>query len=275
MLTFYNYKEPLKEIPAGEGYGYYGALLGTPSGDKVQCHICGELYSELSAHVNMAHKINHTQYKEKFQLAYRTALLSEEQRMIRKEKALKFFTSMTVDERMEYQRKAAEGYQKYWRKFKEGKIRRKNQPPGITLETKNKRGTCPDQLLDRIKEVASKIGKTPTKDNFIDYYGSARYISLIYKTFGSWSNGLTMAGYSRKTWRKLQKGTKKPRYQEEDLLEYLRIFYQENGKVPTETDCRRGLIPDSKIYCRKFGSFPKARELAGINDDVGHGGWQK
>lgn len=41
MLTFNHYKEPLAEIPKIEGYGYYGAVLGSLDGNGIQCHLCG------------------------------------------------------------------------------------------------------------------------------------------------------------------------------------------------------------------------------------------
>jgi len=136
------------------------------------------------------------------------------------------------------------------------------------LETKNKRGTCPDQLLQKIKDAKKSLGHTPSKKDFIDYCGGQRFVHLIYKTFGSWSNGVKMAGMQQKE--VLKKGKpRKPNYRKEELLEYLRIFYEENGRPPTETDTRRGLIPDSIAYRRIWGGMPAARLAAGITEKVG------
>ncbi len=268
FLTFYHYKEPLKQIPKSIGYGFYGALLSTPDGKKIQCHVCGKLFTELQAHARQAHGIKNRDYKEMFQLAYRTALVSEEERMLRKEKTIAFFATLSEHEKEEIKRKSRIGY----RVYRQSQITNPRTQPEIRLETKNKRGTCPDQLLEKIKEVAKHVGRNPSKVDFIDYWQSQRYVHLIYKTFGSWSKAKEMAGYGEIE-QKTVKGFKKKAYSKEELLEYLQIFYQENGKVPTETDCRRGLVPDSLIYRRHFGSLPKARELAGLYDEVGR--WVK
>jgi len=259
-LTFYNYKEPLKEIKKGDGFGYYGVLLGTVDKKKVQCHVCGELFKSVQAHVFQKHKLNSKQYKDKFELARETALISEDERQRRKELTLKWLASMSDEEKQEWQRKAQEKYREWIKKKREIRTQ-----PRITLETKNKRGTCPDQLLQKIRDVHEVLGKTPTKRDFIDHYESQRYMHIIYATFGSWTKAVKMAGLKPVVQERKGGG----RYSDEELLEYLDIFYRENGKPPTETDCRRGLVPDSNIYRRRFGSFTRARELAGITEPVG------
>jgi hypothetical protein len=57
-------------------------------------------------------------------------------------------------------------------------------------------------------------------------------------------------------------------YSDEELLEYLRIFAQENGKVPTATDFRRGLLPSYECYIRRFKTIENARRLAGVYDYI-------
>lgn len=41
-ITIGHYKEPLRAIPLGLGYGYYGVLLQTSDSEGVMCHICGK-----------------------------------------------------------------------------------------------------------------------------------------------------------------------------------------------------------------------------------------
>ena len=147
------------------------------------------------------------------------------------------------------------------------KLEKRNQPL-LTLETKNKRGTCPDQLIDKIEKCAEVLGHQPSKREFIDFYKSQRYLHIIYKTFGSWQNAVKIAGFKDKLSTQ-SKGRGKKIYSKEEVIDLFKLFYQENNKPPTETDCRRGLIPDSQVIRRLFGSMSQARLEAGITDKVG------
>lgn len=256
FLTFYNYKEPLKKV--SNGFGYMGVLLGTIEGDQVQCHICGELFADMARHVIGAHKDvveSAHDYKTMFGLAYETALISESERDRRKLEGMRAWKAMSVMQRTRLiaQRK---------RNFKKYLAERGARQPKITLETKNKRGTCPEQLLEKITACAKAIGHSPSKKDFIDYYGGQRFYHLIKATFGEWKRAIEKAGLEVK---KAEKRTSSRRkYSNDELLDTLSNFYQETGKIPSHTDARRGLIPDSTIYVRRFGSLPKARALAGI-----------
>lgn len=253
-LTFYNYKEPLKSVIAG--FGYYGVILGTLDGRKIQCHVCGKLFARVDSHIGQAHdKMTAREYKEKFELAYTTALISENIRAELKERTLKWLASMTKEDREKLRKENAKQLAKWNREHPE--------QPKLRLETKNKRGTCPDQLLEKIKEVAERIGHTPSKHEFIGETHTQRYVHLIYKTFGSWSNALKMTELSPREVKQL-KGLKKPRYSNKELLEYLTIFAQENHKIPTHTDFRRGLLPSYGVYTRRFGKIENARKQAGV-----------
>lgn len=260
-LTLNHYKEPLKEVVKAEGTGYYGALLGTPDGNLVQCHVCGELFEHLGYHINRAHKLNANDYKEKYELAYKTALCSENYRQNQKATFMKMLNSLSEEEKDAYKQRHRE---RLIKARAEGKMFAHGK--SITLETKNKRGTCPDQLLDKIKEIAERIGKTPSKAEFILETGTQRYVHLIYKTYGSWSKAIEMLGMEV---RKAKSNPRsKKRYSNEELLEYLAIYAQENNKVPTHTDFKRGLLPDYSVYTRRFGSIEEARQLAGVYEFV-------
>jgi len=260
-LIFYNYKEPLKKIE--RGYGYYGVILANKEGTGIQCHICGQLFGSLNAHVRQFHKIPVRKYKEKYQLAFTTSLVSEEERMKRKMLTINWLNSMSPEEK----KRISEIQRKNWLKWK--KSARTRVQPKNTLETKNKRGTCPDQLLAKISEVAKAIGHSPTKNEFIDYWKSQKYVHIIYKTFGSWDKAKQMAGQQVLTSGSVKQQRSWKKYTREELIEYMQVFYQENGRPPTTTDCRRGLVPDGAIYKRVFGSMQNARDEAGIKEQVG------
>lgn len=263
-LIFYNYKEPLK--PTGNGFGYMGCILSNKEETKIQCHVCGLMFEGLAMHARQAHGLSSREYKEKFQLAYTTALVSESRRIILKTKTIEWLNSMSPEKPKQYREMGH-------RSLREGRRRQ----PLITLETKNKRGTCPDQLLHKIRVVSEAIGHSPSKDEFIDYYKSQKFIHIIYKTFGSWANAKELAG-AQVLSSYFKKGDSKPSlrrkpYTSDELIELMKIFYEENRKPPTETDCRRGLLPDSQIFRKVFGSMARARKAAGIHDQVGR--WVK
>lgn len=255
-VTLLHYKEPLIALKKEEGFGYLGALRGTLDGDKIECHICGGLFSELSKHINPKHHISAEEYKERFQLARQTVLISENIRQDRKMRTLVWLSKLTEEQRTEMRRKA----QKRFRKYLE--TRAENKDWNIRLETKNKRGTCPDQILAKITEVKEKLGHTPSLADFIDATGTQRYKHLIFKVYGSWKNALKILNMQPKS----HPGSKmqKHRYTREELLEYLTLYAQENQKIPTVTDCKRKLIPGFESYKRHFGNLENARQEAGI-----------
>ena len=266
-LTIKNYKEPLKAILKADGYGYYGTLLASPDGKYVQCAACGNLYQNLSRHILNAHKdqfpsVRH--YREKYELAFSTALVSETERVRLKKSAIAYFLQLSPSEVKAFALKAAEEVKAFALKAAEGRRNRGNFQPKMSLETKNKRGTCPDQLLDKIQKVADKIGRVPSLAEFMQETGGQRFKGLIYRTFGSWNNALKMLKMTPRDGgtREAQLGRKKKRYTNDELIESLRIFTQENQSLPTSTDSKRGFIPSEEIYKRRFGSLPKAREFA-------------
>lgn len=53
------------------------------------------------------------------------------------------------------------------------------------------------------------------------------------------------------------------------MIEYLRVFTQENDRVPTFTDFKRDYLPSYEAYSRRFGSMYKARQAANLSQDFG------
>ncbi len=259
-LILMNYKEPLTKVK--EGFGYYGALLLSLDKKKLQCHICGNLYEHVGVHLRHAHKMTAYDYKVKFQLSTRTALISESVRMKLKQIAYNSFHNLSQKEKKEIHEKAIEGTKKF----------NKERGSGWTtaLEIKNKRGTCPDQTLAKIAECRDSIGHVPSRTDFKLYCGTQRYLHLCKSHFGSWTNALKRCGFKNKEWKK-GKETKKTN---DELLNALSEFYEDTGKIPTASDARRGNIPYEDIYVRRFGGWQKARKLAGIPEPtIGHPTW--
>ena len=248
-MTFKNYKEPLDAIPKTRGHGFYGVLLSTTDGQSLQCHQCGNLYASLPNHIVQTHKISTLDYRSTYELARSTALVSEAVRTQRKLKTLTWLKTLTEEEINEYRSIGG----------KKGG-RHNGKQPKLALETYNKRGSCPSQLLEKILEIKRKLKKVPTLHEFIAETDSQRYKHLIFKVFGSWKKALKMLNLTPV---EPQDGGFK-KYSNEELLEYLNIFAQENRKIPTATDFRRGLLPSYNVYTRRFGNIENARQEAGV-----------
>lgn len=258
-----HYKEPLKPVPRKWGVGYYGAIQVTLDGEKIQCHMCGKLFKNLSFHIRNVHFVNAKEYKSFFQLARTTALVSEAERNRLKENAMRRWQEMSPKQRQEVMRTRMEGLKKWWKEN-----RNKDRKFGKhRLETDNKRGTCPDQLKDRLRKMAEKLGHTPSMRDFKKENNSSRWIGYINSTFGSFGKAIKAAGLVPKK-KFVYKEGKKNWYSDEELLDFISIFWQENGRVATETDFHRGYIPNPQIYRRRWGTIAAARDAAGIPPDA-------
>lgn len=259
LLTMQNYKEPLTPVP--DGYGYLGTVMATKDGEYIQCHICGKLLQHMSGHIFQTHKMKVAEYKEQFGLSPRTALASEKVRWELKRRGLEFFKNLTPEKKEEFKIKRRESLLK-------GRTssHRTNRQPKESLEQKNLKGTCPQQLLAKIQEVASDLGYTPSLKEFVTECGSQRYKHLIIKTHGSWLKAVALAGLDKRVPKGVPKKYKK--HDTEELLEYLKIFAEENNEIPTHTDFISGVLPEEGIYVRRFGSIENARQQAGVYDVV-------
>ncbi len=245
-LTIKHYKEPLKAIPRSEGFGYYGTIMGSLDGKYIQCHVCGNLYGAVHSHARMAHKLSDKEYRDRFLLSGSTALVSEHERQTRKERTLQWLKGMTKSQREAHIAKTRRNFVK-WRRTVGVAELKEIMTHKHKLETKNKRGTCPDQLLQKILEVSKRVGHAPSLREFIIETGGTRYKHLVFATFGSWKKALSMLDMTTR-----QGGSKeKPRYTREGLLEQLVLFAQENRTIPTATDAKRGWIPDDQVYRRQ------------------------
>lgn len=258
LLTLKNYKEPLTRIPKNLGVGWYGTLAATTDGTKIQCHICGALQESLPGHISQTHKLKIRDYKEKFKLAYTTALVSESQRLKLKERTMAWLEKMTTEEKEAYIQKRKEIGKTYH-------LKRGNYQPKKTLEAMNRDESCPDQTLQKIKDVKKQIGKIPTKKEFMLFMGSQRYIHLAYKHFGSWKKAIEMCRFGKnENWIRTGKGFMRKSYTDEELLEYLRIYAEEYQQIPTISDWKRDLLPRYGLYTKRFGTIENARQEAGV-----------
>lgn len=252
QLIYENYKEPLRAIENGKGYGYYGTIAITDDHKLVQCHICGNLFPNVGSHLRK-HKISAYKYKEVYGLRSSAALMSEPERT--RHQALIVGNLPVV--------KGGElpiWLQEYNRKVQNGEIKHigtKRREGAFPLQKRNEIGKCPDQVLEKIRELADILGRAPSYAEFRDHY-NYEYLGSIAFQHGSFTEAVHKLGL--KTARDLRQPDN------EELLQELRDFNDKYGRVPTKTDFERGLVGHPRsMYWRRFGTLNNARVEAGLN----------
>lgn len=242
MVTFYNYKEPFMEYEAG--FGFQGVLLMDASTGEVQCHPCGEWMDAInSRHLRGRHGITASEYKVEVGLNQNTALISEQHRD-----------------------KLVRTGQARFKNLKKGGKKTKAQIAAITaglkayqasMEAKNNQATCPAQLIDRLKKLATELGRTPT-------VAECKFFPTLLKVFGTWKEACLRAGLKHRTTGRnvhyVAKG--KFEYNKEVMLKMLRDFKERWDRPPSKSDLTRHLLPSSCKFAKVFGSFRLAKKEA-------------
>lgn len=246
--SFYeNYKEPLKKVD--KGFGFYGVIAMNEEKTHVQCHECGYYYKSLNGHTKK-HKLSIDEYKDKYQLLRKSALVGEELR----EKRIEIYKNR----KDVFKQNQKTIFKKHNEKVRAGKasVGRKKYS-SWTLERRNKEGLCPDQLLETIRKQADDIGRTPTADEHRKYYGG-RYTTAIITMYKTWNNAVKMSDLEPRP------SGGRFKYKDSELIEYLVMFYEQNGRVAVNSDFSRGYLPPQSVFINRFGSLNEARRLAGI-----------
>lgn len=246
LYPIHVYKQPLK--PYEGGHGFVGVVLQTEDGTKLQCHVCGGLFRSLASHIQLAHEITAKEYRKKFSLMHNTALVSDVERVVR------------VD-RMNDMRSKLDFLPDFRKGVDAAAKATRGKPYKMSLEVKNVRGSCLDQIVDKIKQFHADHGKTPTRYEFEDAYAwGKRYVRLAERTFGSWSKALKKAGLEMRT--QENHGHQGKRWSDDEILELITLFRREEGREPSFSDFRRGYLPHPATVTRRFGSLDHARALA-------------
>lgn len=234
------YKTPL--LPIENGYGYHGVLTMNKEHTHLQCGYCGYFYRSLGKHLSSVHGISSDGYREEMGLARRTPLTSPVTTENMRATALNAPRALK---------------EKRLRIFKSFRGKKGGRQPYQSLETKNKRGRCPDQLIDKIRGLAKELGRAPTKRQFIDRYGNADWYSA-YRTFNGWNNAIKVAGFEPH-----MSGSANPTYTEESVLELIQTFLEVEGRPFRASDMGQGIIPSKNVIHRLFGGVQNARDAAG------------
>lgn len=250
FVTLYNYKEPFMLFK--QGYGYEGVLLMDGKTDKIQCHFCGDWFNYLPKHLLKEHNMLAHQYKTLVGLNKTTALISESARQN--------LIAVGLESRMKNLVKKEKGVHKV---SEETKKKISAVLSKITRETQNNKGTCPEQLLDRIKLLAKQLGHVPTIREVTN-------VDTIKARFGSFNRALKLAGLTpRKPGEnrvhRVNKNTDAENRKK--VIADLRSFKDTHGRYPSMSDVRRGFLPPNTgtIFGDSFikaliAAFPEVRD---------------
>lgn len=243
--VYVDYKEPLTKVK--KGYGFMGVLCTNKQETHLQCHECGLFFKNLGVHTK-SHSMSADEYRQKYELRRTTGLVPPKvhEAMVRR---VQNADSLTKLKRITGLRKGAAKLEQMKR---EGY--RKRQP--YSLENKNKNGTCPAQLLDKIKLLAKDLGYTPSQLEFGKAYKTG-HIEAVYRTYGSWTNAVRIAGLKPKG------QGRQPLYSQEILINIMRDYYDRYGRQPSYNDFvkTRGVPSHTNLY-KYFGSYSKAIQAA-------------
>lgn len=308
-VKLYNYKEPFMKFQ--EGFGYEGVLLFDGTTDKIQCHLCGQWLGSLPHHLAREHNMTAAQFKDKVGLRQTTALISESMRA-------KLIAS-GLDKRLQNLRAGGRIKSLAVR----NKISQTLKANGFKREFQNEKGTCPEQIIERLLNLYKKEGKTPSSKK-IPFY------EAMIKVYGSYERACGVAGIpyndplealkrgreKRSVYHKediinfmleflkgenrlptssdfyksgkknLYNSTRRKysyedlakeaisihgvynsnlkgiRFGKESLIKFLQMFEKINGRPPSYSDAKRGLIPHLSRYSYNFGSWQNALKLA-------------
>jgi len=302
FVTLYNYKEPFMPFKyEGDGYGYEGVLLFDGTSDKIQCHLCGNWLHAMGNHLQKEHNMKANDYKELTGLRKTTALVSETLRAK--------MIANGLDKRLQTLRAGGKKTEE-----QKQKIRETNLKNSFKRESQNEKGTCPQQLIDRIQRKATELGRCPTLKDIT-------YEAVLRKVFGSFTEACRAAGlepqkpgqtrsnprwwitdeelikfvrdfwiknsrfpkhkecptaqFGKKYFNKRKEINKKVLwgegkyqnlgeriiYTKTEMIEILRNFQKNNNRLPSISDCKRGLLPHASRYYYHFGNFKNALEL--------------
>ena len=213
-VNFYNYKEPLMKFE--DGYGFIGALVFDGETDKIQCHFCGEWFVALGNHLKKEHNMNASNYKDAVGLFQTTALIGE-----------KFRAKLIANGLANRQKNLRPGTKQS--KETREKIRNTLKKNGEKPESMNLRGTCPAQLIDRLKKLYEEQGpRFKLKE--------IPFRVTLKKTYGSIKNACEIAGVPyRESGQNLDYGHV-IKYTEEKAIDFIKEFLVRFNKEPTRQD---------------------------------------
>ena len=250
IKSLYKAREPFMDVESG--YGYQGVVLYDDTQDKVQCHICGRWFEQLSNHAVYFHKISSRDYRIRFGLPAHGGLVSKRVSRIHNKRQRTLYKN-GISDACASKRKCGDK-----RKFSNRKVWKNN---GRTnMAHKNRHGLCEAQMAARW-EVVKNIVKREPVDRDLERHDAALRSAIRYN-YGSTNSyrkqkGISILRYSRF-------GVVPNDLQ---LIAQLRKWKQKHGKEPSSLDFKlsRGEHACSQTFIDRFGSWRQALTAAGLH----------
>jgi Homing endonuclease associated repeat len=113
-----------------------------------------------------------------------------------------------------------------------------------------------DQILAELRACATRLGRSPTMQEFAADRKTKAHPQTVVGHFGSWNRAKRLAGLPARRF-----ATR------DELLAQLRGLGEELGRVPTgrDLDERRAALPSKSLYRLAFGSLTNALRAAGFD----------
>jgi hypothetical protein len=204
----------------------------------------------LGKHVNKKHKLSARKYKQKHGLNQSTALVPEKVRIALSDAARKRIEKC--------------GPPKEWfnpERIKKSLLARKSVKHIAAAERRNGTMHCKAQLMQKLKDVAKILKRTPTRRE-LEEYGVPKG-SLEYH-YGSLAGAMKLAGLQPNGNIGMRNHRK---YSDEYLLRGIRMFAANWNRLPRATDYHRGMMTASRtLYLHRFGSLKRANKLAFVKE---------
>jgi len=109
-------------------------------------------------------------------------------------------------------------------------------------------------LIQKIQQLHIKTSKTPTVE-MIKKSKEMPSKSTYYRKFGSWNNALLEAGIK----------PNKPKYNRNELINYIQKLHNELEKTPTEEEMLNDMnTPSLTPFYNEFGNWNNAVQQAGL-----------
>lgn len=243
-ITFlFKGQEPFTGVENPKGEEKPAGVLIEREG-KVQCYECGGWFKDLGHHVKI-HKISPQEYKEKYGFNKTAGICCKELSKTR--------SDISIDTQMNLGKKYHKNLE-FGRKFHS-----KNE----TMQMKNGKNTCPEQMKNRLKLLMIKHGEKLSAKEAKKYdYG---VVNWAFKN-GGWNKAKEENGFVYNKWTGKEKN-------EADLIYDLREYVKENHYLPfytykydghTSGDKRDSFSHSITSYKAHFGSRIKAWLHCGI-----------
>jgi hypothetical protein len=238
------YKDKAPFVASGKSIA--GAIEYNKEDDLLKCHECGRFQTMLGKHVNKVHGITARNYKKKHGLNQSTALVPEKVRLR---------LSTAAQKRIQ-----KHGPPKEWfnpERIKKSLLARKRVKHIAAAERRNGVLHCKAQLMQKLRDVAKIMKRTPTRRE-LEEYGIPKG-SLEYH-YGSLAGAMKLAGLKPNG--NIGNANHR-RYSDEYLLRGIRLFRANWNRLPRATDYHRGMMTASRtLYLHRFGSLKRANKIA-------------